>query len=151
VLDYVGIFNGYHVDMTRIFVIGKLRPELEEAFAVALSIQQYVAENLKPGAICEELFLAAAAMAKQAGLENYFMGAPGENARFVGHGVGLELDEFPILAQGFKAPLALNQTIAVEPKFVMPGLGVIGIENTFAVGMQGGERITDFADAVVYL
>jgi len=150
-IDYTGIFNGYIVDMTRIFVIGTLTAELEHAFATACAIQDYVARNLKPGAVCEELFFAAAGMAEQAGLGRNFMGAPGENARFVGHGVGLELDEYPVLAQGFEAPLQAGQTIAVEPKFVIPGQGVIGIENTFAVTDRGGEKITDLADDIVRL
>jgi Xaa-Pro aminopeptidase len=150
-LDYTGVFNGYIVDMTRMFVIGKLSPELELAFATALSIQQYLVDNLKPGAVCEDLFLRAAAMADAAGLGQNFMGAPGENARFVGHGVGLELDEFPVLAQGFKVALQDGQTIAIEPKFVLPGHGVIGIENTFAVSRDGGVKITDLPDQIVYL
>jgi Xaa-Pro aminopeptidase len=150
-IDFTGVFNGYIVDMTRFFVVGKLAPELEHAFATALAIQKYVVENLKPGAICEELFLKAAEMAEVAGLAQNFMGAPGENAKFVGHGVGLELDEFPVLAQGFKVALQAGQTIAIEPKFVLPGFGVIGIENTFAVSSQGGVKITDMPDDVVYL
>lgn len=150
-IDYTGVFNGYIVDMTRMFVVGRLAPELERAFQVALDIQQYLVQNLKPGAICEELFLASARMAEDAGLGRNFMGAPGENARFVGHGVGLELDEFPVLAQGFKAPLVAGQTIAIEPKFVFPGQGAVGIENTFAVSAHGGEKITDMADEIVYL
>jgi Xaa-Pro dipeptidase len=150
-LDYTGIFNGYIVDMTRIFVIGALSPELEHAFAAACAIQDHVARSLKPGAVCEELFLAAADMAEQAGLGRNFMGAPGENARFIGHGVGLELDEYPVLAQGFKVQLQAGQTIAVEPKFVIPGQGVIGIENTYAVTDRGGEKITELADDIVYL
>ena len=150
-LDYAGICKGYIVDMTRMFVIGTLDPELERAFAVSLAIQGYLVENLKPGAICEELFFKAAEMAEAAGLAQNFMGAPGENARFVGHGVGLELDEFPVLAQGFKVALQAGQTIAIEPKFVLPGLGVIGIENTFAVGAHGGVKLTDMEDDIVYL
>jgi Xaa-Pro aminopeptidase len=151
VVDYTGVFEGYIVDMTRIFVVGTLAPELERAFATSLAIQDRLVELLRPGAICEELFLKAAEMAEAAGLGRNFMGAPGENARFVGHGVGLELDEFPVLAQGFKFPLAEGQTIAIEPKFVFPGLGVIGIENTFAVTAKGGERLTRLADDVVCL
>lgn len=150
-IDFTGIFNGYIVDMTRMFVIGKLAPELERAFKTALTIQDYLVENLKPGAVCEDLFLKAAEIAEHEGLGNNFMGAPGENARFVGHGVGLELDEFPVLAQGFRVPLAAGQAIAIEPKFVIPGLGVIGIENTFAVSDRGGVKITDLADDIVYL
>lgn len=150
-LDYTGVFNGYITDMTRIFVIGTLSQELQHAFATSLAIQQYLVDNLKPGAICEELFLKSAEMAETAGLGKNYMGAPGENARFVGHGVGLELDEFPVLAQGFKVPLVAGQTIAIEPKFVLPGHGVIGIENTFAVSSHGGNKLTDLPDEIVYL
>ncbi len=150
-LDYTGVFNGYITDMTRIFVIGSLSPELQHAFATALAIQQYIVENLTPGAVCEELFVKSVAMAEEAGLGKYYMGAPGENAKFVGHGVGLELDEFPVLAQGFKVPLKAGQTIAVEPKFLIPGHGVIGIENTFAVTSAGGDKLTDLPDGILYL
>lgn len=150
-IDYTAVYNGYIVDMTRVFAVGQLDPELRRAFDVALSIQGWLVENLRPGAVCEELFFKAAAMAEEAGLGHHFMGVPGENARFVGHGVGLELDEFPVLAQGFKMPLQAGQTIAVEPKFVFPGRGVVGIENTFAVGEGGGVKITDLEDAIVFL
>jgi Xaa-Pro aminopeptidase len=150
-IDFTGVFNGYISDMTRIFVIGSLDPELQRAFDVSLEIQSYLQSALQPGAVCEELFLKAVEMAEHAGLGSNFMGMPGEQARFVGHGVGLELDEFPVIAQGFKVPLQAGQTIAIEPKFVFPGLGVIGIENTFAVGASGGEKLTDLADDIVFL
>lgn len=150
-VDYTGVFNGYITDMTRIYVIGTLDPELRRAFDVALEIQAALRQALKPGAICEELFLMAANMADQAGLGKNFMGMPGEQARFVGHGVGLELDEFPVIAQGFKVPLQAGQTIAIEPKFVIPGKGVIGIENTFCVTTNGGDKLTDLADDIVFL
>lgn len=150
-MDYTGVYNGYITDMTRIFVIGTLSKELQHAFETALEIQKYVVGNMKPGAICEELFLKSLEMAETAGLGKNYMGAPGENAKFVGHGVGLELDEFPVLAQGFKVPLKTGQTIAVEPKFVIPGQGVIGIENTFAVSREGGVKLTDIPDDIVYL
>jgi Xaa-Pro aminopeptidase len=150
-IDFTGIFNGYLTDMTRMFVIGTLDPELQRAFDLALEIQAWLQRELKPGAICEELFLKAAEMAEQGGLGNSFMGMPGEQARFVGHGIGLELDEFPVIAQGFKVPLQAGQTIAIEPKFVIPGKGVIGIENTFAVSASGGVKLTDLPDDIVYL
>ena len=150
-LDYSGVFNGYISDMTRMFVIGTLDVELQRAFDVAIEIQEMVRQGMKPGVICEELFLAAAAMAERAGLGSCFMGMPGEQAKFVGHGVGLELDELPVLAKGFNARLQVAQVIAVEPKFVIPGKGVIGIENTFAVTDNGGLRLSDLPDDIVYL
>lgn len=150
-MDYTGVFNGYITDMTRIFVIGTLDPELQRAFDLSLEIQTHLQHALKPGAICEELFLQAVDIAEKGGLGAHFMGMPGEQAKFVGHGVGLELDEFPVLAQGFKVPLQAGQTIAIEPKFVFPGKGVIGIENTFAVSSNGGEKLTDLDDRIVFM
>ncbi|HEY6008150.1 MAG TPA: Xaa-Pro peptidase family protein, partial [Geobacteraceae bacterium] len=73
-VDYTGVFDGYIVDMTRMFVVGTLAPELEQAFVTARAIQDYVAMNLKPGVICEELFFKAAEMAAAAGLGDNFMG-----------------------------------------------------------------------------
>lgn len=150
-IDFTCVLNGYITDMTRMFVIGTLDPELQHAFDLALEIQAYLQRELKPGAICEELFFKAVEMAEKGGLGDSFMGMPGEQARFVGHGVGLELDEFPVLAQGFKAPLQEGQTIAIEPKFVIPGKGVIGIENTFAVSINGGEKLTDLPDNITFI
>jgi Xaa-Pro aminopeptidase len=150
-LDFGGVFNGYISDMTRMFVIGTLDVELQRAFDVAIEIQEMVRQAMKPGAICEELFLKAASLAENAGLGSCFMGMPGEQAKFVGHGVGLELDELPVLAKGFTVPLQAGQVIAVEPKFVIPGKGVIGIENTFVVTEDGGQRLSDLPDEIMFL
>ncbi len=150
-LDYSFVHNGYITDMTRVFVFGTLDAELQRAFDLSLEIQSALQQALKPGAICEELFFMAAAMADAAGFGTNFMGMPGEQAKFVGHGVGLELDELPVLAQGFKSPLQAGQTIAIEPKFVIPGKGGIGIENTFAVTANGGEKLTDMPDKILFL
>lgn len=150
-VDFAGVFNGYIIDMTRMFVIGRLDPELQRAFDVSLEIQEAVRRAMVPGAICEEVYRHAAAMAEAAGLGGNFMGMPGEQSRFVGHGVGLELDELPVLAQGFVMKLQAEQVVAVEPKFVIPGKGAIGIENTFVVKENGGERLTGLSDEVVQL
>ncbi len=141
-VDFTSVFGGYVVDMTRIAVCGALDPRLERAFDVACAIQDEVARSLRPGVPGVELWEHARAMAEQARLGDAFQGPPGDQARFVGHGVGLELDELPVLAPGFTAPLRAGQVIAVEPKFVFPGLGAVGIENTFVVGDGGGEKLT---------
>ena len=149
ILDYTAVMEGYVVDMTRVFVCGRLAPELERAFGVALAIQEEAVRSLRPGAFPSAIWARARERAETAGLGESFMGPPGAQARFVGHGVGLELDELPVLAPGFDDPLVLGQTLAVEPKLVLPGLGAVGIENTWAVGADGGLRLTELADAVV--
>jgi len=141
-VDFTAVHGGYVVDMTRVAVCGALDPRLVRAFEVACAIQDELARRLRPGVPCVELWEQARAMAEQARLGDFFMGPPGDQARFVGHGVGLELDELPVLAPGFKAPLVAGQTVAIEPKFVFPGQGAVGIENTFVVRDGGGEKLT---------
>lgn len=141
-MDFTSVHGGYVVDMTRVAVCGALDPRLERAFDVARAIQDEIARSLRPGVSCAALWEHAKAMSEQARLGEFFMGPPGDQARFVGHGVGLELDELPVLAPGFEAPLSAGQTIAIEPKFAFPGLGAVGIENTFLVTEQGGEKLT---------
>lgn len=150
-LDYTAIKDGYVTDLTRIAVCGRVAPELARAFEVALAIQEEVRQRLRPGEVPSEIWTRARELGAAAGLGDRFMGPPGAQARFVGHGVGLELDELPVLAPGFDAPLVRGNVLAVEPKFVLPGLGAIGIENTFAVEQGGGVRLTDLPDAIVAL
>ncbi|HWR59504.1 MAG TPA: M24 family metallopeptidase, partial [Thermodesulfovibrionales bacterium] len=137
----------YMIDMTRVFVIGDLSRQFERAFDESLAIQAWIADNLRPGKTGEEIYEGAFRMAENVDLGSYFMG----QARFVGHGVGLELDELPVLAKGFTTPLQAGQTIAVEPKFVFSGSGAIGIENTFAVTQSTCERLTLHKDDIVRL
>jgi Xaa-Pro dipeptidase len=150
-IDYGAIFDGYIVDMTRVFAFGELDPELKRAFEVSRDILAWITNHLRPGNICEELYAGAVRIAEAAGLGEQFMGYPGEQSKFVGHGVGLELDELPVLAQRFGVPLKVGHTIAIEPKFAFPGRGVVGIENTYVVTDAGCEKITDSPDDIVYL
>jgi Xaa-Pro aminopeptidase len=148
-VDYCCVYKGYVSDMTRTAVLGRLPPELARAHAVAVAIQDEVAAALKPGAVPAELWERARGRAEREGLGDRFMGPPADQARFVAHGIGLELDELPILAPGFKEPLVVGQVVAVEPKFVFPGLGAVGVENDYAVTDRGGDRLCDLPDAVI--
>jgi Xaa-Pro dipeptidase len=151
IIDYSGTFGNYMVDMTRIFVFGELDQQLRKAFDTAIGIQTRIVQDLRPRTICEDLYRSGVAMAEESGFDANFMGNTGEQAKFVGHGVGLELDELPILAKGFKAALQEGQTIAIEPKFIFPGLGAVGIENTWLVTATGAEKLTCLADDIVFL
>jgi Xaa-Pro dipeptidase len=151
VVDYGGFYNGYIVDMTRVFCFGTPDPDMEKAFRISIEIQAWIRENLLPGKICEDIFWGAARIAADAGLSKSFMGPSGDQAKFVGHGVGLELDEMPVLAPRFKNQLRPGNVIAVEPKFLFPGRGAVGIENTFAITEQGCENLTCLPDDIICL
>jgi Xaa-Pro dipeptidase len=89
-------------------------------------------------------------VARDAGLEAHFMGYGSAQVRFVGHGVGIELDELPVLSPNDQA-LEEGMVFALEPKFVFPGVGAIGIENTWAVTADGAERLTRAPEEIVVL
>lgn len=141
-LDIGCNIEGYVTDQTRTAVIGELEEELQAAYDAAEAILARIEWELKPGIVCEELYAIAVDMAVQSGFGEHFMGYMGDAVKFVGHGIGLEIDEWPVLAKGFKTPLRPGMVIAVEPKFTFPGRGVVGIENTYAITESGFEKLT---------
>ncbi len=147
-VDYAANVNGYISDLTRIFSIGKLKETLTHAHEVALGIQDTLSQEGGPGVRAETLYDLALKIVKEAGLSSGFMGYP-DPVPFVGHGVGLELDELPIIGRGSNTILAEGMVIALEPKFVFPGQGVVGIENTFVVTKTGMKKLNKFPDAIM--
>jgi Xaa-Pro aminopeptidase len=146
-IDYVGIVEGYMVDQARTFFLGEASDVFLQIHSLALEIQDTIAERGKPGVSAEALYDLAVKIATRACSSAYFMGYPAP-VPFVGHGVGLELDEFPILGRKSKHILEEGMVIALEPKFIMPGKGLAGIENTFVVGKDGLEKLTIFGDEI---
>lgn len=142
VLDYAFNYQGYHIDQTRLFCWGRPSQEISHAFQAMLQIQDLVFAELGPDAFWTTPYEKALQLAEKLGYGEAFMGIGSEKVRFVGHGVGLELDEPPYLAPKMNYPLSLGMTIAVEPKVVLPGIGVIGNEDTVLITENGFERLT---------
>ncbi|MCP4745517.1 MAG: aminopeptidase P family protein [Desulfobacteraceae bacterium] len=147
-LDYVFAFNGYLADHTRIFSIGELDDDLMSGHEAMLKIQDKIATAAKPGVKTGDIYDLALNLASESGFGDNFMGAGSQRIRFVGHGIGLELDEFPFLAQGQKMPLQEGMVIALEPKLIFPNRGVVGIENSHAVTSGGLKRLTNYSDSI---
>jgi Xaa-Pro aminopeptidase len=148
-VDYLFAPEGYIVDQTRIFAIDGLPADLIGAQEAMLSVQAAVVEAARPGVPAGHLWEIAAATAADHGLADNFMGVGTDRVRFVGHGVGLELDELPVLAAGQDTALEAGMVIALEPKAIFPGRGVLGIENTHVVTESGLKRLTPFPDKLV--
>ncbi len=149
-VDVVFGLNGYFVDKTRTFALGSLSEDWIEAHRLCRRIQDETVRRLKPGKPCNEIYEEILRHFDDASpFWPHFMGCKDNKVRFLGHGVGLELDEWPVLAPGFKEPLCPGMTVAIEPKFFPPGRGGIGLENVYLVTDQGAEKITDFPDDLV--
>jgi Xaa-Pro aminopeptidase len=149
IVDLVGGHDGYLADQTRTFSVGPLGADLRDAYEAAVRILRSVEQRIAPGAAPSELFTHAEELAGHEGLAEHFMGHGGDRVRFLGHGVGMEIDELPVLAPGFDEPLQPGHVIAVEPKFVFPGRGAVGIENMYAVTEDGREQMTTASEELI--
>jgi Xaa-Pro dipeptidase len=142
-VDFVSVFDGYIVDQTRMFSIGELSEKLMKAYVDMVVIQEHAKKAAKPGVTWGGLYDECLDMAVEMGYQDNFMGSKGAQVAFIGHGVGVELDEYPFIARGLNdQKLQENMTFAFEPKVVFPGLGAIGVENTFWVGDDGLKHLT---------
>ncbi len=147
-VDYVFALDGYISDHSRIFALDGLSDDFLRAHDAMLEIQQAVKEEAKPGVITGELYEYMISLAGSKGYAEHFMGVGERRIRFTGHGVGLELDEFPFIAKGQSLALEEGMIIALEPKTIFPGKGVVGIENTHVVTQNGLESLSKFPDEI---
>ncbi len=150
-IDYGGGYNGYITDETRPFAIGEMKQIFLKAYDVAREIVEDALSFVKEGINAIEVFERSLAKAKRAGLEEYFMGCGYTKVSFIGHGLGLEINELPVITARHDMVLKEGMVFAFEPKFVIPGQGAMGIEVDIIVRKGGAERVTDFPIDVVYL
>lgn len=149
-VDLGGNFNGYMGDMSRVFSIGKLPKEAYVAHQVCLDIQEKIASIAKAGVTCESLYNTAVEMVTAAGFADKFMGTQ-QQAKFIGHGIGLEINEAPVLAPRIKQELEVGMVFALEPKIVLPNIGPVGVENSWVVTNEGIEKLTNCEEAIIEL
>lgn len=149
-VDLGGNFFGYMGDMSRVFSIGRLPQQAYDAHQLCLDIQDAIADMAQPGVVCEDLYNKAIDMVTRAGMADYFMGV-GQKAKFIGHGIGLEINEAPVIAPRMKQELEPGMVFALEPKIVLPGVGPVGIENSWAVGSEGLEKLTIYEESIIEL
>jgi Xaa-Pro dipeptidase len=147
-VDFGICYHGYQVDETRMFSIGKMGKKFSEAYKACREIYDAVLDETRPGADCEALFQKGIQMAEKLGYRDNYLGPPGLQTRFIAHGIGLELNEPPFLAQGHAYPLERGMTFALEPKIVFPGEGAVGFENTLLVTQEGHEVLTPLEEDI---
>ena len=150
-VDYVFAMDGYLADHARIFSKGELSDVFYQAHDAMLDIQEQVKTMACPGTITGDIYDAMVTMAREKGYGDWFMGAAAPKIRFTGHGLGIELDEFPFIARGQTLALEKGMVIALEPKVIIPGKGVVGIENTCLVTGDGLVSLTRYPDTITLI
>lgn len=141
-IDIACGLDGYHTDKTVTYMFGSsLSDEVIEQHKKCVDIQDKMADMLRPGAIPAQIYREILDGLDSTFKQN-FMGFGKRRVKFLGHGIGLHVDEMPVIAEGFNEPLAEGMVLALEPKKGIKGVGMVGIENTFKVTRGGGQCIT---------
>jgi Xaa-Pro aminopeptidase len=152
IIDFAGSFDGYLVDQTRIFSVGPLSDRLRQGHDDMLKVQEMMIGMAVQSPTWSEIYERCLALAVSMGYRDHFMGVKGSQVSFIGHGLGVEIDEYPFLARGFDdMRLETGMAFAFEPKVVFPGEGAVGIENTFYLSGEGLKRLTHSPDELVIL
>ncbi len=150
-VDMNGNFDGYMTDMTRVFTpeAGHLSDLALKAHKCSIDIHRALTAMMKPGAKAKDLWEKAEEMVKDQNLHSYYMGHR-QHAGFIGHGVGIEINELPVIAPRSRDVISEGNVIALEPKFVIPHVGAVGIENTYVVHSDRVECLTNSPEEIVH-
>ena len=149
-VDMNGCFNGYQSDLTRTYRVGAVPELAERAHRCSRDILRSLEKMAKPGVPVCDLYKEAERIVKEAGLKDYYMGHC-QKVAFIGHGVGIELNELPVVTARNSEPLQIRTTLALEPKFVIPHVGAVGVENTYLVTENGLENLTPCPEELIDL
>jgi Xaa-Pro dipeptidase len=152
VVDFASCFDGYLVDQARMFAIGSVSDRMRRGYDDMLRVEELMVRLAEERPTWGSLYDACLALARDLGYAESFMGGEGAQVPFIGHGVGIEIDEYPFIARGFhEERLETGMVFAFEPKLVFPGEGAVGIENTFYLTDSGIKRLTFSSQELVIL
>ena len=144
--------KGYHSDKTQVYFFGDEAPaDFLEAHSFCIGIQKRLAQMLKPGEIPSKIYETVMASIPPERQEHFMGVSPNHRVKFLGHGVGLNIDEFPVIAKGFDEPLEENMVLALEPKYAVAGTGMAGVEDTYVVTKNGGECLTGGGRDIIFV
>lgn len=152
-VDVNGDYTGYMTDMTRVYCVGPvvdIEPLAMKAHECSRRIHAELVKMLTPGTEAKSLWERAQEIVKEDNLEEYFMGHR-QKAGFIGHGVGIEINELPVISPRSRDVIQAGNVIALEPKFVIPHVGAVGIESTYAVHADKVENLTPAREDIISL
>ena len=146
IVDTCGNSRGYISDTTRTFICGKFDVETHNQLQSLRQIKQFLQRTLKPNVNLGDLYNDVMELSKELKIYDHFMGTSTDRVAFIGHGVGLELDELPVFYK--KGPnIVAGNVLACEPKFFIKEKKVLGIEDTYAITKSGCELLSTAPDS----
>jgi Xaa-Pro dipeptidase len=127
--------DGYHADMARTYAAGDISAEAVELARTCRELEDVGIGAIRPGVTCESVYDAARAAAERLGVAGIFQGG----GPYIGHSIGLELDEPPVLGPGASMPIREGMILTVEPKLLGEGGLAVNIEDDVVVTADGCE------------
>ncbi len=135
IIDFGCIFEMYHSDCTRSFVLGDTDSEKKKIFDIIKKAQIKTLQQVKAGKRCCELDDFARKIISKSGYGDYF-------SHSLGHGVGLDIHELPRLSSNDQTILQPGMVVTIEPGIYVPGVGGVRIEDTILVTEKGCQILT---------
>lgn len=141
----IGVYaSGYASDITRTFAFGDLMEEQVRIYETVLAANEAAIASIRPGVTCAEVDKAARDVIEKAGYGEYFI-------HRLGHGLGIDVHEFPSVHGQNDYPLSEGNVFTVEPGIYIPGVGGVRIEDDCLVTANGVEVLTSFPKRLTYL
>jgi len=147
-IDFGAVLNGYHMDETRMFAISSMPDKAKRASYATIEILDHLVSFMKPGIPMSEVYQKSVDQAVSMGFEEEYLGLPTHKARFIGHGIGLEITESPVLSQGNQDLLKTGMVLAIEPKMLYKNKFAAGIESVVCITELGAELISTTEQSV---
>ncbi|MDI3256414.1 MAG: Xaa-Pro peptidase family protein [Kyrpidia sp.] len=151
VVDYGVTKGAYHADMARTYCVGKPSTKQQGLWDRLIELHHTVIERIRPGVTGEELYRIGAEAADKMGMTEYFMGVGADRGTYIGHSIGLEVDDWPVLGEGSRDPLVPGAVVTIEPKFMIPGLGAVMVEDDILVTEEGHEMVSTLGHELFYV
>ncbi len=149
-IDMAGNYSPYVTDISRCFRIGEVSDLAKRLHQLSVDMHERLMKKAPVGKSCAAIYIESMEMVEEAKAEAYFMGMT-QQARFVGHGIGLQVNEMPVMMERSKDLLMPGMVVAFEPKFIVPDMGAVGIENTYLVTEQGLENLSPCPEEMINL
>lgn len=143
-MDFGAVVGGYHSDMTRTVAVGSVTAKQKEVYETVLRAQTAVMDALRPGFTCAAADKIARDVITDAGYGAYF-------THSTGHGVGVEIHEYPALSPRADSILTVGNVVTDEPGIYLPGEFGVRIEDMAYITENGCENLTSAPKELIIL
>lgn len=143
IVDIPTLVDGYHADQTRSYLVGKADEKTETLYSLLKEIADYLIQAIKPGLKCREIYHMAIEKAEELKVADAFLNfGKGRRSRMIGHGIGLELNEPPILSMYDDSEVLDGQVVALDMHMMDENVGVVKLEDMIVITDDGNELLT---------